>query len=409
MNIDKIRDDFPILKRQINGKTLIYLDNAATSQKPIHVINAISNYYLNHNANVHRGVHELSEEATHMYDEARIKLKNFINARSEKEIIYVKNASEAINLVMYSWGKKNIRQGDKLVVSIMEHHSNFVPWQQLAKEKNAKLEFLEVDEEGEIQEKELEKIEGAKFVAITHVSNVLGTIVDVNKIIKRAREEQAICLVDASQSIPHMEVDVRKMSADFIAFTGHKMLGPTGIGVLYGKEELLGEMDPFMFGGEMISEVHKDQSSWNELPYKFEAGTPNIAGAIGLGAAVDYLKKIGMNNIRKHEVELTEYALERIKEVEGIRLLGPKTAEKRGGLIAFNVGEIHPHDLATLLNEDGIAIRSGHHCAMHLHETIHETASARASFYLYNKKQEIDEFVDCLKKHHLYSRNKCFL
>jgi cysteine desulfurase/selenocysteine lyase len=398
MNVDKIREDFPILKRLINGKKLIYFDNAATSQKPIQVIDAISDYYKNHNANVHRGVHKLSEEATQLYEEARTKIKNFINASTEKEIIYVRNASEAINLVMYAWGKKNINKGDKIVVSIMEHHSNFVPWQQLAKEKNAKLEFLFVNEEGEIEEKELEKIHGAKLVAITHVSNVLGSIVDVKTITKIAHGEDALCLVDGSQSVPHMPLDVRSIGCDFLAFTGHKMLGPTGIGVLYGKEEILNDMEPFMFGGDMIFEVHKESTRWNELPYKFEAGTPNIAGAIGLGAAVDYLKKIGMHYIRKHEKELTEYAIKKMSEVKGIRVLGTKNAEKRGGVIAFNIDKIHPHDVAALLGEDGIAIRSGHHCAMPLHEELKESASARASFYLYNTKEEIDVFVESLKK-----------
>ncbi len=398
MDIDKIRQDFPILQRKINGKPLIYFDNGATSQKPIQVIDAISNYYKNNNANVHRGVHKLSEEATQLYDEARTKVRAFINASNEKEIIYVRNATEAINLVMYSWGKRNIKAGDKIVLSAMEHHSNFVPWQQLAKEKNARLEFLEVNNEGEIEESELDKINGAKIVAIIHVSNVLGTVVDVKSISKIAYAAGALCVIDGSQSVPHMPVDVRSINCDFLVFTGHKMLGPTGIGVLYGKEKILQELDPFLFGGDMILEVHRDKTKWNELPYKFEAGTPNIAGAIGLGAAVDYLKKIGMDNIRKHEKEITKYALDEMIRVKDIRILGTKDPTKRNGLISFNLRKIHPHDAAALLGEDGIAVRSGHHCAMPLHETLHEEASIRTSFYLYNKIEEVDTFIKSLNK-----------
>jgi len=393
MDVEKIREDFPILERMVNGKKIAYLDNGATSQKPRQVIDAIVRYYSEYNANVHRGVHKLSEESTVAYEDARRKVAEFINA-SEEEIIFVKNASEALNLVMYSYGMKNITHTSRITISIAEHHSNFVPWQVLAERKKAKLEFLDVDAEGGLVG--LENASGSDIISLVHASNVLGTINDAQKICKVAHEGGGISVIDGSQSIPHMPIDVKKMGCDFFAFTGHKMLAPTGIGVLYGKKELLEKMEPFLYGGDMIIEVKKEGSKWNNLPYKFEAGTPNIEGAIGLGAAVDYLNKIGMEEIRKHEIELLSYALGKLKDE--VTIYGPLDARKRTGLIAFNVPGVHPHDVATILDEDGIEIRSGHHCAQPLHDRLGLESSARASFYLYNTKEEVDRLVDGIKK-----------
>ncbi|NYZ60781.1 cysteine desulfurase [Candidatus Micrarchaeota archaeon] len=393
MDVEKIRKDFPILERMVNGKKIAYLDNGATSQKPRQVIDAIVRYYSEYNANVHRGVHKLSEESTVAYEDARRKVAEFINA-SEEEIIFVKNASEALNLVMYSYGMKNITHTSRITISIAEHHSNFVPWQVLAERKKAKLEFLDVDAEGELVG--LENASGSDIISLVHASNVLGTINDAQKICKVARDGGGISIIDGSQSIPHMPIDVKKMGCDFFAFTGHKMLAPTGIGVLYGKKELLEKMEPFLYGGDMIIEVKKEGSKWNNLPYKFEAGTPNIEGAIGLGAAVDYLNKIGMEEIRKHEIELLSYALGKLKDE--VTIYGPLDARKRTGLIAFNVAGVHPHDVATILDEDGIEIRSGHHCAQPLHDRLGLESSARASFYLYNTKEEVDRLVEGIRK-----------
>ena len=393
MDVEKIRKDFPILERMVNGKKIAYLDNGATSQKPREVIDAIVRYYSEYNANVHRGVHKLSEESTVAYEDARRKIAEFINAR-EEEIIFVKNASEALNLVMYSYGMANVNAGDRVSISIMEHHSNFVPWQVLARRKRAKLEILDVGKEGELVG--LEKASGSKIVSISHASNVLGTINDAEKICRVAHEGGGVAVIDASQSVPHMPIDVKKMDCDFLAFTGHKMLGPTGIGVLYGKKELLEKMEPFLYGGDMIIEVKKESSKWNALPYKFEAGTPNIEGAIGLGVAVDYLNKVGMEEIRKHEIELLSYAIGKLKDE--VTIYGPLDARKRTGLITFNVAGVHAHDVATILDEDGVEIRSGHHCAQPLHDRLGLESSARASFYLYNTKGEVDRLVDGIKK-----------
>ncbi|MCX6769035.1 MAG: cysteine desulfurase [Candidatus Micrarchaeota archaeon] len=393
MDVEKIREDFPILERMVNGKKIAYLDNGATSQKPRQVIDAIVRYYSSYNANVHRGVHKLSEESTVAYEDARRKVAEFINA-SEEEIIFVKNASEALNLVMYSYGMENITHTSRITISIAEHHSNFVPWQVLAERKKAKLEFLDVDAEGELVG--LEDASGSDIISLVHASNVLGTINDAQKICKVAHEGGGISVIDGSQSIPHMPIDVKKMGCDFFAFTGHKMLAPTGIGVLYGKKELLEKMEPFLYGGDMILEVKKEGSKWNNLPYKFEAGTPNIEGAIGLGAAIDYLNKLGMEEIRKHEIGLLSYALGKLKDE--VTIYGPKDARKRTGLISFNVANVHAHDVATILDEDGIEIRSGHHCAQPLHDRLGLESSARASFYLYNTKEEVDRLVDGIKK-----------
>lgn len=393
MDVEKIRKDFPILERIVNGKKIAYLDNGATSQKPREVIDAIVRYYSEYNANVHRGVHKLSEESTVAYEDARRKVAEFVNA-SEEEIIFVKNASEALNLVMYSYGMANVNAGDRVSISIMEHHSNFVPWQFLAEKRKAKLEFLDVDAEGELVG--LEKASGSKIVSILHASNVLGTINDAERICKVAHEGGGVAVIDASQSVPHMPVDVKRTGCDFLAFTGHKMLAPTGIGVLYGKKELLEKMEPFLYGGDMVLEVKKEGCKWNNLPYKFEAGTPNIEGAIGLGAAVDYLNRIGMDEVRKHEVDLLSYAIKAMKDE--VTIYGPLDARKRTGLVSFNVPGVHSHDVATILDEDGVEIRSGHHCAQPLHDRLGLESSARASFYFYNTKEEVDRLVEGIKK-----------
>jgi len=400
INVARIREDFPILKRQVNDKPLVYFDNAATSQKPKVVIDAIDRYYREYNANIHRGIHKLAEEATLAYEEAREKVANFVNAKRTAEIIFTRNATEAINLVAYSWGRANIRKGDKIVLTIMEHHSNIVPWQLLAQEKDAKLEFVKVDENGELRQDEVHRLidEKTKIVCVTHASNVLGTINPVKDIGRVAHRYGALFLIDAAQSVPHMTVDVRDIDCDFAAFSGHKMLGPTGIGVLYGKSEQLQNMPPFLGGGEMIREVHTSGTSWKDLPYKFEAGTPDISGVIGLGAAVDYLRGIGMRNVHDYEKEITSYALERMKQVEDVVIYGPTEVAHRVGVVSFNLGDIHPHDLASMLDEDGIAIRSGHHCAQPLMEFLELPATSRASFYIYNTKEEVDVFVKALEK-----------
>lgn len=399
INAARIREDFPVLKRHVNDKPLVYFDNAATSQKPNVVIDAIDRYYREYNANIHRGIHKLAEEATLAHEEAREKVANFVNAK-RTEIIFTRNATEAINLVAYSWGRANIRSGDKIVLTIMEHHSNIVPWQLLAQEKGAKIEFVKIDENGELREDEVQELidEKTKLVCVTHASNVLGTINPVKDIGRVVHRYGAIFLIDAAQSVPHVTVDVSEIDCDFAAFSGHKMLGPTGIGVLYGKSEQLEKMPPFLGGGEMIREVHTTGASWKDLPYKYEAGTPNVSGAIGLGAAVDYLRGIGMQNVHDYEKELTSYALDRMRQVEGLTIYGPMDVGRRVGVVSFNLGDIHPHDLASILDEEGVAIRSGHHCAQPLMEFLELPATSRASFYIYNTKEEVDVFVDALEK-----------
>lgn len=408
LNTRKIRSDFPILKRKIHGKDLIYFDNAATSQKPNQVIEAISGYYKNHNANVHRGVHKLSEEATEAYEASRKKVANFVNAGDSRQIVFVKNATEAINLVTFSWGRANIKKGDEILLTEMEHHSNLVPWQQLAKEVGAKLKFIPVKENGLLETEEIKNLMGDKtrLVSFTHASNVLGTINPVKQMveeIKKLNPETKI-LVDGSQAVPHMQVSIQSIKPDFYVFTGHKMLGPTGVGVLYAKKELLEAMDPFIFGGDMILEVDWQESSWNYIPWKFEAGTPNIAGVIGLGAAVDYLSEIGMRSVREHEKELTSYALEKLSKVKNLVVYGPENAEKRGGVISFNIVDkkgkvaIHPHDLASILDAEGIATRSGHHCTQPLMKILDIPAAARISFNIYNTKEEVDKLMPAIEK-----------
>ena len=400
INVLKIREDFPILKRRVNGKPLVYFDNAATSQKPRVVIEAIDRYYMEYNANIHRGIHKLAEEATLAHEEAREKLAKFINANRTEEIVFVRNATEAINLIAYTWGRVNIGSGDKIVLTIMEHHSNIVPWQELAREKNAKIEFVKIDEEGRLRLDEIREMidDKTKLVCVTHASNVLGTINPVSEIAKVAHRHGALVLVDAAQSVPHMRVDAKEMDCDFMAFSGHKMLGPTGIGVLYGKSRHLENMPPFLCGGEMIREVHTSGATWKDLPYKYEAGTANIAGAIGLGTAVDYLNKIGMENVHEHEMEITSYALSRMDQVKGLTIYGGRDVKQKVGVISFNLGDIHAHDLASILDEEGVAIRSGHHCAQPLMEFLDIPAAARASFYIYNTKEEVDTLINVLEK-----------
>ncbi len=402
LNVKKIRQDFPILKRKVmGGKQLVYLDNAATTQKPLAVIDAISDYYSNYNSNIHRAVHQMAEEATIAYEETRQKVAKFINARHTDEIIFTRNTTEAINLVSYSWGRANVSRGDKVVISEIEHHSNIVPWQILTQEKGAKLEYVGVDDSGYLKMQEYEKYlasKKVKLVSLSQMSNVLGTIVPIEKMIKMSHEKGIPVLVDGAQSVPHMPVDVQKMDCDFMAFSAHKMLGPTGVGVLYVKREILEKMQPFIGGGDMIKEVHKYETRYNDLPYKFEGGTPNIADVIGFGAALDYLTNIGMDRVREHEIEITKYALDKITGVKGVTLYGPPNAKDRGGVVSFNIGDIHPHDLATIMNDRGVAIRSGHHCAQVLMERLDVSATSRASFYIYNTKDEVDTFIDALSE-----------
>ena len=400
INVSKLREDFPVLKRQVNGKPLIYFDNAATSQKPESVIETTDRYYREYNANIHRGIHKLAEEATLAHEEAREKVAKFINAKHTEEIIFTRNTTEAINLVAYTWGRANIGRGDKIVLTIMEHHSNIVPWQLLAQEKGASVEYVEIDSEGLLRLDEIDKLidEKTKMVCVTQASNVLGTINPVKEIGKAAHRYGARFLVDAAQSVPHMPVNVRDIDSDFFVFSGHKMLGPTGIGVLHGKSENLRKMPPFLGGGEMIREVHTTGSSWKDIPYKYEAGTPNIVGAIGLGSAVDYLNAIGMENVHEHEREISKYAIGRMGEVKDLILYGPRDAAQRVGVLSFNLGDIHAHDLASILDEDGIAIRSGHHCAQPLMEFLNVPAMSRASFYIYNTREEVDVFINALEK-----------
>ena len=402
LNVSKIREDFPILKRKINrNKTLVYLDNAATTQKPLSVINSIHDYYMNYNSNIHRAVHQMAEEATIAYERTREKIAKFINANSSDEIIFTRNATEAINLISYSWGRANIKNDNYVVITEIEHHSNIVPWQILTQEKRAKLLYVGVDDDGYLKMEDYKSYlesNKVKLISVSQMSNVLGTIVPINEIIKIAHDKDVKVVVDGAQSVPHMPVDVQNMDCDFMAFSAHKMLGPTGVGVLYVKREILNEMSPFIGGGDMIKEVHKHETRYNDLPYRFEGGTPNIADVIGFGAAIDYLNEIGMDNIREHEIDITNYAIKAITDVKGVRIYGPPNPNHRGGIISFNIGDIHPHDLATIMNDHGIAIRSGHHCAQVLMERLDVAATSRASFYIYNTKEEVDIFKNALEE-----------
>ena len=399
MDVNKIRQDFPILAEQVNRKDLIYLDTSATSQSPRQVIDAMNDYYETYNSNVHRGVHTLGTKATDAYEKARMKVRSFINAQRFEEIIYTRGTTAAINLVARSFGDMVVEDGDEIVVTEMEHHANIVPWQQLAKRKNAKLVFIPMEEDGTITLDSVKSVmsDKTKIVAITHVSNVLGTINDIKEIAKITHEHGAYIAVDGAQAVPHMAVDVQDLDVDFYSFSGHKMLGPTGIGILYGKADLLDKMEPIEYGGDMIDYVYKTDATWTDLPVKFEAGTPMIAEAVGLHAAIDYLEELGLDNIHDYEQTLVGYAYDKMSEIEGIEIYGPDK-DNRAGLITFNLTGVHPHDLATALDSEGIAVRAGHHCAQPLMKWCNAHSTARASFYLYNTKEEIDQFIESLEK-----------
>jgi cysteine desulfurase / selenocysteine lyase len=400
LDVNAVRNDFPIFQRETKpGTRLVYLDSTATSQKPLAVIEAMDNYYRRSNANIHRGVHTLAEEATALYEQARVKIARFINAPSAHQIIYTRNTTESINLVAYSWARANLKAGDLVILTEMEHHSNLVPWQILQSERGIELDFIPVTKEGLLDLEAYRSLlsRSPKLVSFTHMSNVLGTINPAAEIIRLAHEAGAVTLVDAAQSVPHLKVDVQVLDADFLAFSAHKMCGPTGIGALYGRMELLETMPPFMGGGDMIKEVKLHSYRPNTLPYKFEAGTPAIAESVGFGAAVEYLSSLGMEAITSHEHEITEYALERLEEVPGVRLFGP-AAQHKGGVAAFTLEGVHPHDVAQILDQDGIAVRAGHHCAQPLHEKFGLPATSRASFYLYNTKEEVDLLVNGIYK-----------
>jgi cysteine desulfurase/selenocysteine lyase len=395
-DVEEIRRDFPILERRIGDRRLVYLDNAATSQKPRQVLNALSEYYEEHNANIHRGVHRLAEEATAAYEGARGKVARFLGAPDTRGLLFTRGTTESINLVAHAWGRKALREGDEILLTEAEHHSNLVPWQLAAQATGAKLRFIPIREDGTLDVEEAGRLIGprTKLVGCIHASNVLATINPVEKLAQLAHDVGALMLVDGAQSAPHLPVDVEALGCDFFACSGHKMLGPTGVGALWGRPEILEEMDPFLGGGEMIREVHLDHSTYNDLPYKFEAGTMNIAQAVGLGAAVDYLVDLGMEHVREHERRLGEYAYRRLSEFDGITIYGPK--EDRTGLVSFSLPDVHPHDLSQLLDEEGVAIRSGHHCAQPLMRRLGVTATARASFYLYNTQEEVDALVRSL-------------
>jgi len=398
-NTEKIISDFPILQRKVNGgKRLVYLDSAATSQKPLSVINAMDEYYRMYNANVHRGVYSIGHEATKAYEKSREIVARFINAEQTENIVFTRNASEAINLVASSWGRANVQRGDEILLTPMEHHSNLIPWQLLAQQTGAKLKFIPLIEPGILDIDALRNLisEKTKFVSVVHISNTLGTVNPIEKIIPLAHSFGAKVLIDASQSVPHREMDVQKLGCDFLVFSGHKMLAPTGIGCLYGKLDELDAMPPYMGGGEMISEVQLEHSTYRDAPWKFEAGTPNVSGAIGLAAACDYLSKLGMNNVHKHEIELTNYALNKMQAIDDIQIYGPK--EERGGVISFNIADVHAHDVSTILDADGVCVRAGHNCTQPLVRWLGVPAVTRASFYVYNTKEDVDALVFALKK-----------
>lgn len=397
-DINKIREDFPILQKKVHDKQLVYLDNAATTQKPTYVIDKVNRYYSTMNANIHRGVHALSQEATEAFEGARIQIKQFINALGKNEIIFTRGTTEAINLVANSYGRKNINEGDEIIISHMEHHSNIVPWQLLCEEKNAKLRIIPVNEDGELIYEEFKKMinERTKFISLVYVSNSLGTINPVKRIVDHAHQFKIPVLLDAAQAVNHIKVDVQELDCDFLAFSGHKIYGPTGIGALYGKVELLESMPPYQGGGDMISKVTFEKTTYNELPHKFEAGTPDIAGAIGLGSAIEYINKIGIENIKEHESALLEYATEKISEIPGIRIIGK--AKEKTSVLSFVLENVHPHDIGTFLDFEGVAIRTGHHCTQPLMQRFKIPATSRASFAMYNTKEEIDVLVNGVKK-----------
>lgn len=400
LDVERIRSDFPVLSREVRpGVPLVYLDSTATSQKPLAVLQAMEEFYRLHNANIHRGIHTLAEESTAMYEKAREAVVRFINAASRTEIVFTRNTTEAINVVANAWGRANLHSGDLVILTEMEHHSNLVPWQMLATERGLRLEFIEVTPEGLLDLNSYAALlaQGPKLVAFVHMSNVLGTVNPAKEIITNAHAAGAITVLDAAQSVPHLPVDVQDLDVDFMAFSGHKMCGPTGIGVLYGKEKHLASMPPFLGGGDMIKRVYLREFRANDLPHKFEAGTPAIAEAIGLGAAVEYLNCVGLEAIHTHEQEVTAYAIERLEEVPEVKILGP-SADQKGGVVAFEFSDVHPHDVAQVLDRYGIAVRAGHHCAMPLHDKFGLVATTRASFYLYNMQSEVDRLVEGLYK-----------
>jgi cysteine desulfurase / selenocysteine lyase len=398
LDVESIRNDFPVLEQQVRGKPLVYLDSAATSQKPRAVIDAIARYYLEDNANVHRGVHLLSERATQAYEAAREKVRRFINAAHAHEIVFVRGTTEAINLVAQTWGRIRVGPGDEILVTVMEHHSNIVPWQMLCQEKGAILRVAPMDDEGQLLLEELEQLIGprTKLVALGHVSNALGTINPVRRIVEMAHRRKVPVLLDGAQAVPHLAVDVQALGCDFYAFSGHKLFGPTGIGVLYGRSELLEEMPPWQGGGDMISSVTFEKTTWNKLPYKFEAGTPDIAGAIGLAAAIDYVSAVGLPAIAAHEHDLLVHATEALRQIPGLRLVG--TAKEKASVLSFLLGDVHPHDIGTILDREGIAIRTGHHCAQPLMKRLGVAATARASLAFYNRREDVDALVAGLHK-----------
>lgn len=397
-DVNRIREDFPILSKKVHNKPLVYLDNAATTHKPKHVLESLNYFYSSINSNIHRGIHYLSGEATQAFENARIKVKNFINAVSEKEIIFTRGTTESINLVSNSFGRNFIKEGDEIIISHMEHHSNIVPWQLLCKEKNVVLKVIPIDDNGELIFEEFEKLlsQKTKLISVVYISNSLGTVNPVKKIIETAHSNGIPVLVDAAQAVNHLKVDVQDLNCDFLAFSGHKLYGPTGIGVLYGKKNLLESMPPFMGGGDMISKVTFEKTTYNELPFKFEAGTSNIAGAVGLGIAIDYVSTIGLDNIAAYEKNLFDYATERLKEIHGLKIIGQ--AKEKSAVISFIFNNIHPHDIGTLLDYEGVAIRTGHHCTQPIMDRFNIPATSRASFGLYNTLEEVDVLVNALKK-----------
>ena len=400
LDVARIRADFPILSRTVNGKPVVYLDNAATSQKPRQVIDAMRAVFEEHNANIHRGVYEFSETTTAAFEGARAKIARFIGARDDREVIFVRNATEGVNLVAYTWGRENIRSGDRIISTVLEHHSDFVPWQQLAKDVGAQIVMIDVDDEGRLRRDQLsaELKKGAKLLAITHTSNGLGTVNPVKEIVAEARAAGATVLVDAAQAVPHTPVDVTDLDCDFLVFSGHKMLAPPGSGGVWGRIGLLERMRPFLFGGDMISRVTVEKTEWNELPWKFEAGTSSYVDAIGLGAAVDYLEAVGVAKIHEHEVSLVAYLLPRLSEISGVEIYGPKSLDDRVGVVSFNIGGIHPHDVATIFDREGVCVRAGHHCNQLLMTRLGVAATTRASFYLYNTTDECDALLAAIDK-----------
>jgi cysteine desulfurase/selenocysteine lyase len=402
LNVPDIKKDFPILGRKVRDKPLTYLDSTATAQKPQQVIDAVVDFYSRYNANVHRAIYELGEEATREYEGSRERIAEFIGAKDPMELVFTKSTTESLNIIAYGYGVKSgrLKEGDEILGTVLEHHSNHVPWHFVRDLKGVTLKYVDVDDEGHLRMEQYDELitKRTKIVTVAHVSNVLGTISDVKEIAKRAHEVGAVCVIDAAQSVPHMPVDVQAIDADFLAFSGHKMLGPTGIGILYGKKEMLEATEPLLGGGEMISEVHLGSAKWNDVPYKFEGGTPNIAGAIGLGRAVDYLAKLGMSAVRQHEMDVTAYALERLAKIPGLRVYGPLNVAERGGVVSFTMDAAHPHDIASILDVEGVCVRSGHHCAQPLMDRYDLAATARASFYVYNDFEDVDRLAAALQK-----------